>query len=75
MHRQVPTCVVFKDGKKVGYAGGVDAGNIHVCGSLAGGSIGLTLTTSQKLMRSHVGGWNNSGLTSVARTDSIIESA
>ncbi|KAI6120932.1 hypothetical protein EDD16DRAFT_809529 [Pisolithus croceorrhizus] len=55
--RVVPTCVVFKDGKKVGYAGGVDAGNIH------------------KLMGSHVGGWNNSGLSSVARTDSIIESA
>ncbi|KAI5998139.1 thioredoxin-like protein [Pisolithus albus] len=55
--RVVPTCVVFKDGKKVGYAGGVDAGNIH------------------KLMGSHVGGWNNSGLASVVRTDSIVESA
>ncbi|KAI6015636.1 hypothetical protein EDC04DRAFT_2608766 [Pisolithus marmoratus] len=28
--RVVPTCIVFKDGKKVGYAVGVDAGNIHV---------------------------------------------
>ncbi|KAI6012683.1 hypothetical protein F5J12DRAFT_819694 [Pisolithus orientalis] len=55
--RVVPTCIVFKDGKKVGYAGGVDAGNIH------------------KLMGSHVGGWNDSGPSPVARTDSIIESA
>ncbi|KAF9225241.1 thioredoxin-like protein, partial [Gyrodon lividus] len=28
--RVVPTFMVFKDGKKVGYAEGVDAGNLHV---------------------------------------------
>ncbi|KAL4068952.1 thioredoxin-like protein [Scleroderma yunnanense] len=36
--RVVPTLMVFKDGEKVGYAGGVDAGNIHkLMGSHVGG--------------------------------------